>query len=639
MDRSWPTLSIFQAHRNAILWGLMALEGCIALFALLRIPSESASANFLGYSPQRLAIASATAVGLAILAVFSLASVRQPGWWRRLAKLGAVFCASEWRTFAFYAGLFGLFLSVAALLGLAVSPASRELVVLRSLLERAGLVLVWGELVIVQLGLLVYMNANRAAGQAAFLSPLRIALLVSILTAVYLAWVKIYTTATWDIRLRRLEDYIFLPAALLLISGVVNARFQDRSWYQNASRILFIAFIGVFFYTLYRHTAQWMAWQVTPSKAYWPSLAEAFLQGRLYLQNPESLHDLTLYQGRWYVPNPPLPALVLLPFVAVLGAAKINTVLFSLTCGAINSVLVYLVLERASTLGLIPTKQKANLWLTGVFALGTTHWWLSIMGRMWFLSQVLSVMLITLAVLAVLKKASPWAVGLFLGLAVLSRPNAFALWPFLAGISLFLQQHEGREIRWSPFASWAVKSALPVCLAVFGLLVYNYLRFGSFFDFGYVTINSSDWLMEAVRTYGIFNVHFLPVNFNAMFLKLPSITIAGGSCVAYSPSREGISILAMTPAVIYAFRRFKWNWWTAGAWASVLLSVGLLLFYHNTGAWQLGYRYLMDFIIPVLFIMAIGIGSVGSWKFKALACLSVLGNAAGIVWWFNKWWC
>ncbi len=638
MDSSWPALPVHRARRNAFLWALMALEGGIALVALLRIPSESEAATFLGYSPQRLAIAGVTVIGIAVLAVFSLASIRQPGWWRQVAKLGVEFCASESRCFALNAIFFTMFLSVAALLGLAISPASRELVVLRALLARAGLVMVWGALVIVQLGLLVSLNAGGAARIAPILTPWRIALLVSILTVVYTVWIKVYTTATWDIRLRGLEDYIFLPAAVLLVRGFVIARFQDRAWVRNLSRILFIALIGVTIYTLYRHTAQWMAWQTTPSKAYWPSLADAFLRGQLYLDNPESMHDLTLYQGRWYVPNPPLPALVLLPFVAVLGASQINTVLFSITCGAINAALVYLVLEQASTLGLIPTGQKANLWLTGLFAVGTDFWWLSIMGRMWFLSQVLTVLFITLAVLTVLKKGSPWLAGLFLGLAVLSRPNAFAIWPFLAGISLYLRQRDAGAIRWQDFAGWAVRSAVPVCLAVSGLLYYNYLRFGSFFDFGYVTINSSDWLMEAVRTYGIFNVHFLPINFNAMFLKLPSIAIQPG-CLAYSPSREGISILAMTPAVVFMFRRFRWNWWTAGAWASILVSVGLLLFYHNTGAWQLGYRYLMDFFIPLIFLIAVGIGPVGSWKFKALVGLSVLGNAAGIVWWFNLWWC
>jgi hypothetical protein len=112
-----------------------------------------------------------------------------------------------------------------------------------------------------------------------------------------------------------------------------------------------------------------------------------------------------------------------------------------------------------------------------------------------------------------------------------------------------------------------------------------------------------------------------------------------GSCPIYFPGRDGISILAMTPAIVYTVRRFRWNAWTVGAWVSVLLSTALLLLYSNFGAWQLGYRYLMDFILPVLLLMAIGVGQRASWVFKSLAVLSILGNAAGIIWWFNMWWC
>ena len=81
---------------------------------------------------------------------------------------------------------------------------------------------------------------------------------------------------------------------------------------------------------------------------------------------------------------------------------------------------------------------------------------------------------------------------------------------------------------------------IPVILAVGGLLFYNYIRFSNFFDFGYVTINSAEWLMESVQTYGMFNIHFLPVNLNMMFLRFPQIALQE-SCLSYSPTREGVS--------------------------------------------------------------------------------------------------
>jgi hypothetical protein len=71
----------------------------------------------------------------------------------------------------------------------------------------------------------------------------------------------------------------------------------------------------------------------------------------------------------------------------------------------------------------------------------------------------------------------------------------------------------------------------------------------------------------------------------------------------------------------------------------VILSMGALLLYHNTGDQQLGYRYLMDFIVPLLLLLAVGIGPRPSWLFKALALFSMLLTAAGILWWFGRWPC
>jgi hypothetical protein len=175
-------------------------------------------------------------------------------------------------------------------------------------------------------------------------------------------------------------------------------------------------------------------------------------------------------------------------------------------------------------------------------------------------------------------------------------------------------------------------------LAVGVLLFYNYIRFGNFLDFGYITINGAPQLVEAGKTYGLFNFHYFPANFNMMFLRFPQISLSA-ACLYYSPTFPGTSILAMTPAFIYVFRRIKLNWWTIGAWLSVFCSIGALLLYYNTGDQQMGYRYLMDFVVPLLLLLAVGVGPRPSWLFKALAILSIVLTAAGILWWYGRWPC
>ena len=112
-----------------------------------------------------------------------------------------------------------------------------------------------------------------------FFTPLRLALLFGVLTAAYTAALKIYMTAIRDERMWKMWQYIFLPAAVFLAWGLLHEFFRDRAWYTRVSRWMLLLSIGVVTYALYRHTAQWMDWQTTPSKAYWPDLADAWLKG------------------------------------------------------------------------------------------------------------------------------------------------------------------------------------------------------------------------------------------------------------------------------------------------------------------------------------------------------------------------
>lgn len=619
-------------------WAVIALEGLLALFFLLRQPSEAASAFLFGFSASRLALAAAILLAVFLFLALSLASWRKNKVWTSLAAFLQRQLSKPFLFFFAFAASFTFFLAIVAFLVLAISPAAQQQVILHSLLSRLAPALIWFLFILVQIWLAYFITRREGKSFRQHFTPLFLAALFALANVVYVAAVRIYTTATWDLRMRDLNDFIFWLPLVLLLWAVCHHFFREKAWYPRLKRAFLLLSIFLVTYTLYRHSGQWMGWANTPSKAYWHSLADAFLHGHLYLINPESTHDLTLFNGNWYVPTPPLPAFIFLPLVAIRGVGAINTVAVSIFFGALNVVLLYLILEEANKRKLIALSQNGMLWLLAVFAFGTCHWWLSMMGRMWFISQILTLFFSALAILFVLRRYSPWLVGISLGLAMLARPNIFTLWPFLLAIFIYFQQQESFRLDIGKILRWSVQSALPVVAAAAGLLFYNHLRFGNYFDFGYVTINSSDWIMDAVRTYGMFNIHFLPINLNMMFLQFPR-PLLENSCLRFSASRDGYSIFAMTPVLIYAFRRFQKNAWFIGAWVSIILSAALLLFYHNTGAWQLGYRYSMDFILPLLLIVAVGVGKKPSWLFKILAVLSILGCTAGIVWWFNMWPC
>lgn len=621
--------------RVGVFLAICALEGIGALVGTLANPSEPGSRVLLGLSPARLAVTAGTAMLVALFVLLAWAARSRPNGWQKIENLVGRVSRSPARTFGMITAAFAVFLAILAVLILCVSPAAAEWTQLKTIYSRAGFLLAWAELILLQLGLLVGLDARTRAQIRSIAIPLRAGALLAVLTGVYTVSLKGYLFATWDVRLRGMERYIFIPAVILLILGTYQQAAGKSRYSAAIQKGLLYLFIGAFVYVIYWHTAQWAQFEGTRSSFTWHLLAQSFLEGRLYLENPHTFHDMTFYNGHWYIPSPPLPALILMPFVAGIGIERINMVHFSILCGALNAVIVYAMLAKASELKLIPTSTAGNLWLTALLALGTTHWWLSVYGIFWYLSQLLTLTFAGLAVVLALHKASPWYIGLCLGIAILSRPNIFTMWLLLAGITLYLEQERAGAIQWKKMFFWAVKSAVPVIGCVGLLLLYNFLRFENFMDFGYVTVNSASWIMDAVRTYGMFNIHFLPVNFYTMFLKMPTFEWTGGG-LYYSPGGfEGTSILAMTPAMIFLFRRFKLNWWTIGAWLSVLLTAGMLLLYHNTGSWQLGYRYLMDFILPVLLLMAVGVGKRASPVFIALALLSILINAAGVNWWFT----
>jgi len=72
-------------------------------------------------------------------------------------------------------------------------------------------------------------------------------------------------------------------------------------------------------------------------------LADAFLRGHLYI--PNILTELASWNGHYFVVYPPMPAILLMPFVAIFGTSFYQPVL-SIVLGAVNVLLAYTVLLK-----------------------------------------------------------------------------------------------------------------------------------------------------------------------------------------------------------------------------------------------------------------------------------------------------
>ena len=180
---------------------------------------------------------------------------------------------------------------------------------------------------------------------------------------------------------------------------------------------------------------------------------------------------------------------------------------------------------------------------------------------------------------------------------------------------------------------WCLKSGFVVCLFVFFLFLYNKLRFDNWTDFGYTTINGASEIVEAAEIYGMFNIHFLPLNAKVMFTLLPRICTTGERFWFY-PYVVGYSMFLMAPYLIYAFRCIGKKPWIIGSWISVIFIVVMLLFYHNTGAEQFGYRYILDAAAPLVLLIGYGLKNWDDFIFKFFIVFSVCEQFVGMYWWY-----
>jgi hypothetical protein len=429
--------------------------------------------------------------------------------------------------------------------------------------------------------------------------------------------------------------WLFFSSVILTVFLRISYRdtIRENRFLSVIEYFLVVAFIfGVTYYS-YKHILIWAGAENQKSYTYWNLLADEFLKGKLYLKNPQQTHDLTFYKGNWYLPPPPLPAILMMPLAYLIGGENINTSTFSIFLGSMNAVLVFLILEQLSKRKWIKLSRTGILLLVVLFAFGNPHLWVGIRGRSWFVSHIVTVTFLALAVYASLKSWSPWLVGISIGLAITARPNGIMTWPFALAIAMQILKEKNGRVNFKQLLSWCIKSSVPLGAAVAGLLFYNYARFDNFLDFGYTTISGDPTIVSNAQTYGIFSLHYILTNLKVMFLYLPAIQ--PGSRWPILPSTMGMSIFLTTPPLIYLFHRYERQWWVIGAWATVFLNFLLLVLYHNTGAHQFGYRYILDAIVPLIAMLAVALRKKVPWHFILLLLFSIVFNIYGAYWFIN----
>ncbi len=412
--------------------------------------------------------------------------------------------------------------------------------------------------------------------------------------------------------------------------------------------------------TIYNH----FAWQ-----------AEAWLQGQSAIRYPVAgstdgtgnayFNDVIpvvgpdgLPTGRGMIPFPPLPAVVMLPFVAAWGLAVDQTFL-AIVIGALDVAAAFWLLGR------LRVRPAVRDLLTVFVGAGTALWYAASLGTTWYFAHVVAVGLtlasVGLALDAEEREAArdpgarrplvdrrQVAAGVLLGLAATSRLTvAFGL-PFLLLVG-------GGGTWWRRGLGAALGLAAPIAV----LLAYNLATTGSLFSPVYEALYRNEILAYPHLGYdaawSLQDVRYLPQNLGLMLFRLPDILPpcdpgvprtpwSAAGCSWLVPDQAGMSVVLASPAYLLALPAFGMlrDRRVAGALLAGL-AIGVVNLMHFSQGWvQFGYRFSLDFAPFLLVAVALGterfLGPRGTSRPRRMAVVvglvaaSVAIQAWGVAW-------
>jgi hypothetical protein len=327
---------------------------------------------------------------------------------------------------------------------------------------------------------------------------------------------------------------------------------------------------------------------------YFVRLADAFLHGRVFLtEAPSWLNELIPRNGVWYVPYPPVPAVLLMPFVAIFGTNFHQQVASSIF-GGVGVAFAW------AALGRFELTLRARLGLTAVFGFGTTLWYTAAEGSAWYIGHSAAVMFSMAALALVLWRRWPFLVGFLIGAATFARLPAGLTAPFFlamaAGIGWPPRLPERSQ--WVTTLRTVVAFGLGLAIPVGLYVLYNLARWGTVTDGSYVLIPGV--LDDPVYAkHGILALEYIPRNLYAIFLRSWNYV---DDPPFLQPSWMGLSLFLTTPLFAWLFRARLRDPRVAWAVVATALAAIPIITHGNVGFTQFGYRFSLDFQ-PMLFVI------------------------------------
>ena len=346
---------------------------------------------------------------------------------------------------------------------------------------------------------------------------------------------------------------------------------------------------------------------------YFSRLADSFLKGKYWIEeNPPWLSELIPKDGKFFIVHPPMPAILILPFRAMLKD-WFKQEFLAYIIGALIPVVVYQIAKK------IKNEERFAIISSLMIGTGSIIWFMSSVGSSWYLGQTTACLFLLLAIEKQMENKNPIIIGNLVGMAYLSRVNTLVSLPFFI---LNLKE----------------KNIINILKIIIGILpffifnsFYNFIRFGTIFDKGYALIPGifdEPWYQK-----GLVNPAYIPEHLKIIFLSMPKVIEKFPYII---PSWGGLAIWITTPAFMLSLLAPIRQKIVKLSWSAIFL-ISLIIFSHGgTGFTQFGYRYAVDFYPFLILLTLIGAKRIKNKKiYTFLVFLGIIVNLWGVLW-INK---
>jgi hypothetical protein len=325
------------------------------------------------------------------------------------------------------------------------------------------------------------------------------------------------------------------------------------------------------------------------------SLATQFIRGDLTLPIFNlPLRDYSNYYNNPYVYFGPLASILLIPGAFFMGD-NFPQITIGISSMIVSFIAAYFISKK------FKFDRQDSLWLALFFVFSTVLFSSSIINITAYQVEALGVPFILLAIWTYLYKKNTILIGLFVGLATMTRIT------LVFSIVFFFIELIRKKLSLKQFS--LILLPIVICLSLLGL--YNHRRFHSIFETGYnYNISKNDGPISKNFVYGEKNIIHIPANLYSFLIMAPEPLLKdnnGGLTLKFPYLKInpwGLAIWFTSPLFLLLITKFRKGDHTLSAGITALaLSIPIFLWY-SIGYAQVGYRYALDFL-PFLFLILI----------------------------------